>query len=275
MMLGIGTHKEMSGGNVGRRNEQNTKLWSDRSSAYSASDVYSMSDCRLFRGFTGASSIDMKIIQLHFYLLVCCGAAESFTEKSVDLGQNVILKCEVSVKDVYWFLMKPPEPPLFILRSFSSRSLRTDYSNPAFSKTFSLQYNGSLFIHNISNNELGVYYCIQTGSPPSISSGIRLYTQNHSADNQMCEIEQQNQIADKDELWRRIMIVSGIMNCVVIVSVTVLIGGRCERSNSPKFRLQPPNHEEEQLSGSQNCFTRMQRDSTFTVVEFTQLPPEV
>ncbi|MCJ8747584.1 hypothetical protein PDJAM_G00155210 [Pangasius djambal] len=216
----------------------------------------------------------MKIIQLHFYLLVCCGAAESFTEKSVDLGQNVTLKCEVSVRDVLWFLMKPSEPPMFILRSFSSQSTRAEYSKLTFSKTFSLQYNSSLFIHNISTNELGVYYCIQPGPPPDISSGIRLYIQNHSADNQMWEIEQQNQTAHKHELWRRIVIVSGIMNCVVIVSVTVLIGSRCERSNSPKFRLQPPNREEEQLIGSRNCFTRMQNNSTFTVVEFTQLPPE-
>ncbi|KAF5896080.1 uncharacterized protein DAT39_014223, partial [Clarias magur] len=116
-------------------------------------------------------------------VLVCCGAAESFTETSVDLGQNVTLKCEVSVRDVLWFLMKPSEPPVFILRSFSSIILEPDYSNTTFSKTFSLRYNSSLFIHNISTNEFGVYYCsqTQTGSPSDISRGIRLYIQNHSA----------------------------------------------------------------------------------------------
>ncbi|KAI5609492.1 hypothetical protein C0J50_9470 [Silurus asotus] len=164
----------------------------------------------------------MKTIQLYFYLLVCCGAADSFTVKLVNLGQNVTLQCEVDVKDVYWFLMKPSEPPVFILRSFSSRSLRAVYSNQTSNKTFSLQHNSSLFIHNISTNELGVYYCSQTSSvsPPKISHKIRLYIRNHSADNQMGDIrQQQNQTAGEDELWRKVAIVSGIMNCLVIFSV--------------------------------------------------------
>ncbi|KAF5896083.1 uncharacterized protein DAT39_014205, partial [Clarias magur] len=162
----------------------------------------------------------------------------------------------VSVKNVLWFLMKPSEPPVFILRSFSSIILEPEYSNRTFSKTFSLQYNSSLFIHNISTNELGVYYCIQTGSPPDISRGIRLHIQNHSAENQTadkeirlsrdvvitlgvmnCAVvvalteymfaenqteERQNQTVDVDEirLWRNLFITSGIINCVLIVAVT-------------------------------------------------------
>ncbi|KAI5088957.1 hypothetical protein C0J45_21529, partial [Silurus meridionalis] len=155
-------------------------------------------------------------------LLVCCGAAEGSPDMLVDLGRTVTLQCEVAVKDVLWFLMKPSEPPVFILRSFSSKTLDSHYSNQTFSKTFSVQYNSSLFIHNISTNELGVYYCIQTptGSPPKISHGITLYIRNHSADNQMGDIrQQQNQTAGEDELWRKVAIVSGIMNCLVIFSV--------------------------------------------------------
>ncbi|XP_026766304.3 uncharacterized protein LOC113524311 [Pangasianodon hypophthalmus] len=174
----------------------------------------------------------MKTV-LWFYLLVCCGAAESFTEKSVDLGQNVTLKCEVSVKNVLWFLMKPSEPPLLILRSFSSKSLEAQYSNTTFNKTFSLQYNSSLFIHNISTNELGVYYCIQTGSPPDISSGIRLYTQNHSAENQTADKHE-----DKETSLMPILIISGIMNCALVVAVTVFTVRHCRRP--PKTQAQPP-----------------------------------
>ncbi|KAF4093382.1 hypothetical protein AMELA_G00001560 [Ameiurus melas] len=186
----------------------------------------------------------MRIIKLHFYLLVCCGAAESFTEKSVDLGQNVTLKCEVSVSNVFWFLIKSSEPPVFILRSFSSRSTSAEYNNTTFNKTFSVQYNSSLFIHNISTNELGVYYCTQTetGSPLDISRGIRLYICNHSGENQTCEFEQQtNQTADKCEdvrLWQGLFIILGILNCLVVFVIVGFKVCRCKRT--PKTRTQHP-----------------------------------
>ncbi|XP_047007685.2 uncharacterized protein LOC108259252 isoform X5 [Ictalurus punctatus] len=182
----------------------------------------------------------MKILHIHFYLLVCCGAAESFTEKSVDLGQNVTLKCQVSVRNVFWFLMKPSELPVFILRSYSSRIMVPEYSNTTFSKKFSVQYNSSLFIHNISTNELGVYYCIQTqtGSPPDISSGIRLYIRNHSAENQTCETEQcQNETGYKEAVLLPILIISVIMNFVLAVSVAVFTVCHCRRRR--KTQAQP------------------------------------
>ncbi|KAK3510012.1 hypothetical protein QTP70_025308 [Hemibagrus guttatus] len=167
----------------------------------------------------------MRIIQLQFYLLVYCGAAESLTEKSVDLGENVTLKCEVSIRDVSWFLIKPSKA-LFLLRSYSSKTVDAHYGNATNKKRFSLQYNSSLFIHNISTNELGVYFCIhaQPGSDPDISSGIRLYVQNHSADNRESDIKQpKNQTADKDELLSNNVIVFGTAACLVMLSVTDLL----------------------------------------------------
>ncbi|KAF5896072.1 uncharacterized protein DAT39_014208, partial [Clarias magur] len=160
-------------------------------------------------------------------LLVCCGAAESFTETSVDLGQNVTLKCEVSVRDVFWFLMKPPEPPVFILRTYSSQSKSAEYSNKTFSKTFSLQYNSSLFIHNIGTNELGVYYCSQTALPYGISRGIRLYIQTRTTDTPYTERAvsfPENQTCDdktcKDvKLWQNLFIILAII-CLVLVVIT-------------------------------------------------------
>ncbi|XP_060767178.1 uncharacterized protein LOC132874794 [Neoarius graeffei] len=199
-------------------------------------------------------------------LLVCCGAAEGFIEKSVNLGQNVTLKCEVSVRDVFWYLMKPSEPPVYILRSYSRLSLRADYSNTTFSKTFSLQYNSSLFIHNISTNELGVYYCIQTGSPPNISSGIRLYIQSHSAENQ-------TQTVDEDErirLWRNLFIMSGMMNCVAVVAVTALIVSCCGQTRSPKCDVKL-----QEVSGLQSWFPKGLHESSYTVVEFVPFYPEM
>ncbi|XP_017314593.2 uncharacterized protein LOC108259526 [Ictalurus punctatus] len=164
---------------------------------------------------------------LWFYLLVCCGAAEAFTEKSVDLGQNVTLKCQVGVRDVFWFLIKPSESLVIILRSYSIMALEPIYSNMTFSKIYSVQYNSSLFIHNISTNELGVYYCLRTGSPPDIGSGIRLYIRNHSAD---------NRTGSKEAVLLPILLISVIMNFVLAVPVAVR---HCRRR--PKTRAQPSN----------------------------------
>ncbi|KAF4093402.1 hypothetical protein AMELA_G00001660 [Ameiurus melas] len=215
----------------------------------------------------------MKILHLHFYLLVCCGAAEGFTEKSVDLGQNVTLKCEVSLRDVYWYLVKPSESLVFIFRSFSRKSLTPVYSNTTFSKTFSLQYNSSLFIHNISTNELGVYYCIQTGSPPDISRGIRLSIRSHSAANQTFKIEApQNQTADEDieiRLWRNLFIISGMMNGVLLIAVTVSIVVCCGKTKSINFDVGL-----QEISGSQSRLPNAHNDSN-TVVEFISSHPVV
>ncbi|XP_060715398.1 uncharacterized protein LOC132838820 isoform X2 [Tachysurus vachellii] len=201
----------------------------------------------------------MRILVLQFYLLVFCGAAEFFTEKSVDLGQNVTLKCEVSVHDVYWFLMKVSEPPVFILRSYSRISLAADYSNTTFNKRFSLQYNSSLFIHNISTNELGVYYCIHTqkGSPPNISRGIRLYIHSHSAENQTCNTEcLQNQtggVSTGSEVQTS-LIISVIMNCVLVI--TVFTVQRCRRS--PKTQTQPPGSSQQQQDNGNPVYSEVQ-----------------
>ncbi|XP_053472874.1 uncharacterized protein LOC128602828 [Ictalurus furcatus] len=213
------------------------KLWSERfrSPASKTQLKCFLTEAERFQSASyQGSSVSMTTV-LWFYLLVCCGAAESFTEKSVDLGQNVTLNCEVSVKDVYWFLMKPSEPPVFILRSFMSKPSVPEYRNMTFSKRFSVQYNSSLFIHNISTNELGVYYCIQTqtGSPPDISSGIRLYIRNHSAENQTCETEPcQNETGYKEAILLPILIISVIMIFVLAVPVR-----HCRRFR--KTRAQP------------------------------------
>ncbi|XP_046696627.1 uncharacterized protein LOC124379999 isoform X1 [Silurus meridionalis] len=188
----------------------------------------------------------MKTVLL-FYLLVCCGADINFTEKLVDLGQNVTLQCEVAVRHVSWFLMKPSEPPVYVLRSYSSKILVPHYSNRTFSKIFSLQQNSSLFIHNISTNELGVYHCIHCGSPPNISRGIRLYTQNHAAGclenlhtsglkNQTSKPDHQ-QSEENGLTLLPFLIVSVIINCTLVITVTVFVGRCCRRP--PKTREQP------------------------------------
>ncbi|GAA6110083.1 uncharacterized protein LOC113634630 isoform X1 [Tachysurus ichikawai] len=211
----------------------------------------------------------MRILVLQLYLLVFCGAAECFTEKSVDLGQNLTLKCEASVNNVYWFWMKASEPPVFILRSFSSKSVRANYSNTTFNKRFSLQYNSRLFIHNISTNELGVYYCIHTptDSPPNISRGIRLYIQSHSAENQTCNTERrQNQDPQQGRRStgtgdQTSLIISVIINCVLVITgVTVFTVQRCRRSS--KTQTQPPGSSQQQQDNGNLVYSEVQFRTT-------------
>ncbi|XP_046696630.1 uncharacterized protein LOC124380000 [Silurus meridionalis] len=210
------------------------------------------------------SRVFMMILHIHFYLLVCCSAAEGFTEKLVDLGQNVTLQCEVAVKHMSWYLMKPSEPPVYILRSFSSKTLDPEYSNRTFSKIFSLQYNSSLFIHNISTNELGVYYCIQCGSPPNISRGIRLYTQNHAAvpENQTSRPGECNK-GEEIRLWRNFLIILGMMNCMGLAAVTVSIVSCCGKTKSINW-----NGKLQEVTESQSFLAEAHYESIYTAVQF-------
>ncbi|KAL7831497.1 hypothetical protein SRHO_G00310000 [Serrasalmus rhombeus] len=223
-------------------------------------------------------------IQFHFCLLLWCGAAEGFTDMLVDLGQNVTLNCETGVKDVFWFLMKPSQPPVYILRSFRSSSTVASYSNNSFSKRFSLQINSSLVIHNITSDELGIYYCIFNETPPKISTGIRIW---HSSDSSS---DHPNQTVENQQLWNEtqnteireirqtLLIISGMQLCVLIIAVTGVIVSHCKKS--PNNQLQLPDSTK-QTGGIQNVFSAMlpdalqsgHRSSTFTVVEFAQLSP--
>ncbi|KAL7834080.1 hypothetical protein AOLI_G00290400 [Acnodon oligacanthus] len=228
----------------------------------------------------------MKTLQLHLSLLLWCGAAESFTDKLVDLGQNVTLNCEIGVKNVYWLVMKPSEPPVYILRSFTSASTVASYSNSSFSKRFSLQTNSSLVIHNITLNELGIYYCIFNETPPKISTGNRiLHTSESSSDypNKMEEHQQlQNHTEDHIDITRHqqtLLIVSGLMNCVLLCGVIGLTVQRCKRP--PKLRPQPPEsnvqrqqpdvnvqYEEIELPTSTSGARQSQANSTYVLLQF-------
>ncbi|XP_076851990.1 uncharacterized protein LOC143504327 [Brachyhypopomus gauderio] len=189
----------------------------------------------------------MKTSQLHFCVLLLFGATESLTNKLVDLGQNVTLRCEISVKDVNWFLMKPSHPPVFILRSYSSISTAAMYGNTTSDNRFSLQLNSTLFIQNVTLNELGFYYCIKT-TPSAVSNGINLYSRLNTSDNQISKIKQlHNQTSDRDEemcLWRFLLIASGLLNCVLVIAVTGVTVCYCEKEH--RRRLRPPDSSHQQ-----------------------------
>ncbi|RXN20077.1 immunoglobulin iota chain [Labeo rohita] len=116
----------------------------------------------------------MKIIQLHFYLLMWSQATESLTNIEVTLGADVIITCDLAIEEIYWYKQKLPDPPVLILRSYSSTFMGAKYENSNFKHKYSLNTNSRLLIRNISTDELGVYYCVKT-SELKFSSGTKIY----------------------------------------------------------------------------------------------------
>ncbi len=78
-----------------------------------------------------------------------------------DLGSNVIINCDLDENEVYWILLKTPDPPTVILRSMSATT-SPFYLNNTFRKKYSVQFKHRLVINNVTADELGVYYCMNT-----------------------------------------------------------------------------------------------------------------
>ncbi len=105
-------------------------------------------------------------------VLICCQAAVS--DLLTDLGSNVIINCDLDENDVYWILLKTADPPTVILRSFSTTTTPF-YPNKTFRKKYSVQFKHRLVINNVTADELGVYYCMNTETPPKFSNSTRIY----------------------------------------------------------------------------------------------------
>ncbi|KTF95572.1 hypothetical protein cypCar_00024081, partial [Cyprinus carpio] len=114
----------------------------------------------------------MKIIQLQFYVFMCCQVAVS--DLLTDLGSNVIINCDLDENEVYWILLKTPDPPTVILRTFPT-PIPPHYYNKTFRKKYSVQFKHRLVINNVTADELGVYYCMNTRTPPKLSNSTRIY----------------------------------------------------------------------------------------------------
>ncbi len=105
-------------------------------------------------------------------VLICCQAAVS--DLLTDLGSNVIINCDLDENEVYWILLKTADPPTVILRSFSTPK-SPFYHNKTFRKKYSVQFKHRLVINNVTADELGVYYCMNTRTPPKLSNSTRIY----------------------------------------------------------------------------------------------------
>ncbi len=103
-------------------------------------------------------------------VLICCQHAVA--DIITDLGSNVTINCDLDENEVYWILLKTADPPTVILRSFSTSSF---YPNKSFRKKYSVLFKHRLVINNVTADELGVYYCMNTETPPKLSNSTRIY----------------------------------------------------------------------------------------------------
>ncbi len=102
-------------------------------------------------------------------------ATESLTNTAVTLGADVNITCDLDIEEIYWYKQKSPDPPVLILRTYSSTYEGAEYENSIFKLKYSVKTNSRLFIRNISTDELGVYYCVKTSEPQKFSNATKIY----------------------------------------------------------------------------------------------------
>ncbi|XP_048037650.1 uncharacterized protein LOC125262829 [Megalobrama amblycephala] len=160
----------------------------------------------------------MKIIQLQLYVLICCQAAVA--DQLTDLGSNVSINCDLDENEVYWILLKTPDPPTVILRSLQT-PLPPFYPNKTFRKKYSVQFKHCLVINNVTVDELGVYYCMNTDTPPKFSNGSRLYF-NEST--RLTECHNHTVIQSTHQNQTQCQIIITISSLMIGLLLIVLIG---------------------------------------------------
>ncbi|KAF4097850.1 hypothetical protein G5714_021858 [Onychostoma macrolepis] len=161
----------------------------------------------------------MKVIQLQLYVLICCQAAVS--DLLTDSGSNVTINCDLDENEVYWILLKTADPPTVILRSFS-KPIPPFYTNDTSRKKYSVQFKHRLVINNVTADELGVYYCMNTRTPPKLSNSTRIYFNESTQLTAVTECPNHTVIDYTDQTHRKIIIIiSALMNGLLII---VLIG---------------------------------------------------
>uniref|UniRef100_A0A671QH42 Ig-like domain-containing protein n=1 Tax=Sinocyclocheilus anshuiensis TaxID=1608454 RepID=A0A671QH42_9TELE len=99
----------------------------------------------------------------------------SLTNTAVTLGADVNISCDLDIEEIYWYRQKSPDPPVFILRTYSSTYEGAKYENSISEDKYSVKTNSRLFIRNITTDELGVYYCVKTSEPLKFSNGTNVY----------------------------------------------------------------------------------------------------
>ncbi len=102
-------------------------------------------------------------------------ATESLTNTAVTLGADVTITCDLDIEEIYWYRHKSPDPPVLISRTYSNIYDGAKYENSIFKLKYSVKTNSTLFIRNISTDELGIYYCVKTSEPQKFCNGTKIY----------------------------------------------------------------------------------------------------
>uniref|UniRef100_A0A9J8CV45 Immunoglobulin domain-containing protein n=1 Tax=Cyprinus carpio carpio TaxID=630221 RepID=A0A9J8CV45_CYPCA len=159
-------------------------------------------------------------------LLTWCQVAEILTNQITDLGQSVTINCGLDLKEVTWFVLNIPDPPVLILRSFSNPPA-TFYFNNRFRQKYSVQPKHNLFINNVSIDELGVYYCTNIDRTAQFSNGIRLdQTTRILVPTQPSECQNHTVVVQPKELtlWRTVTVIFGLISVVLLFGFIAFIG---------------------------------------------------
>lgn len=135
------------------------------------------------------------------------------------------INCDLDEEEIYWLLLKTPDPPVMILRTLSSKPL---FFNKTLSNKYSLQSKNHLFINNITIDELGVYYCMKKDTPPKFSSGTRLHVNEPTErPNQVTYIQQTHRdmknIQQTETSCQILTITLGLLNGVFFIVIIGLL----------------------------------------------------
>ncbi|KAK7137288.1 hypothetical protein R3I93_017390 [Phoxinus phoxinus] len=166
----------------------------------------------------------MKIIQLQIYLFMLYQATESLTNTPVTLGSDVIINCDLDIEEIYWYKQKLPDPPVWILRTYSSAVEGGDYGNIISKHKYSVKTNSRLSIKNITIDELGVYYCVKTSKPLKFSNGTKIYISDFVHKNITDSVHRnQTDDAPQHQIWRNMTIISILINVLLTIAVIGLV----------------------------------------------------
>ncbi|KAK2907189.1 hypothetical protein Q8A67_006174 [Cirrhinus molitorella] len=208
----------------------------------------------------------MNIIQLHIFLLMWSQVTESLKNIAVSLGADVIISCDLDIKEIYWYKQKLPDPPVLILRTYDRISEAAKYENSTFKDKYSVKTNSSLFIRNISTDELGVYYCAKTSEPQKLDNGTKIYISDCVHKNQTSESNESepNDASQQQIPWRNLTIASALLNVLLIIALMGLGKSYLQARRFKKGSENP------QSTTSAQCSI----NSQYAEVEFSMHPSE-
>ncbi|KAK6325506.1 hypothetical protein J4Q44_G00048480 [Coregonus suidteri] len=175
-----------------------------------------------------------RIVACLFCVLKLCVGAEALTETLVELGHNATLNCSLNGTDVHWYIQHQLQPPLAILRSFTSSSPAAFYYNHHFRHKYSLERGNRLLIQNVTVVENGVYYCAKKENDSLLfSNGTRLMT------------TASEQPRNFNATWLKgLLIGSGVLNAVLILLASAILvlwkRAACQKNHDSPPTSKPP-----------------------------------